>query len=482
MSLSKINKKITIDSLKEPEHLYFDRKSGKVSLSDLANEIMSFANANGGVVAVGITDDCVIEGINKYGIKKVNDMQKCVTTYLKVSPNYECELVDIKNDKNEDDQIMLFHIEPSMNYLIRNNKDEVYCRQGDSSIKLSYDQIRSLSYDRKERNFETEIIMDSSIDDIDIEVLKIYKDKIDTNLSDIDVLKARGYLKEKNGELKFTNAGMLLFGNNPSLHFPCARLRVFRFEGNEFQTGTQMNVVKEKTFDKNLYRIINESKEFISSQLRDFTYLNKDGVFESHPEYPEFCWFEGIVNAITHRDYTNSGEQILVKIYNNRMEILSPGKLGGFVTIDNMKVKRYSRNPLISRTLVEFGIVRELNEGVKRIYKEMSEYRLKEPIYLEPDRNSVLLVLENDIENRSNAKKTIGNEKIEAVWNELSYIEQKAIEYIMENDGATREEISNLIGRAKTSTVNLLNKLVDMRLIAWTGTSKKDVYGKYIIR
>lgn len=61
MSLSKINRKITIDSLKEPEHLYFDRKLAKISLSDLANEIMSFANANGGVVAVGITDDGIIE-------------------------------------------------------------------------------------------------------------------------------------------------------------------------------------------------------------------------------------------------------------------------------------------------------------------------------------------------------------------------------------------------------------------------------------
>lgn len=92
---------------------------------------------------------------------------------------------------------MIFHIEPELNYVIRNNKDEVYSRQGDSSIKLNSNQIRSLEYDRKERDFETEIILDSSIDDIDIEILEIYKMKIGTDLPNEEVLKARGFLREK---------------------------------------------------------------------------------------------------------------------------------------------------------------------------------------------------------------------------------------------------------------------------------------------
>lgn len=243
-----------------------------------------------------------------------------------------------------------------------------------------------------------------------------------------------------------------------------------------------MNIVKEKTFDKNLYKILNEAKDFINSQLREFSYLNSNGVFEKHPEYPEFAWYEGIVNAVTHRDYSNSGEQIIVKIYNNRMEISSPGKLGGFVTLDTMKVKRYSRNPQIARALVEFGIVRELNEGVKRIYKEMHDYNLKEPDYSEPDRNSVLLVLDNDVENRSNVNSVSTNVIVKNIWNQLSYPEQRTIEFIINNNGATREEISNLIGRSKTTAVALLNRLIEKGLIVWTGTTKNDGYGKYIIK
>ena len=164
------------------------------------------------------------------------------------------------------------------------------------------------------------------------------------------------------------------------------------------------------------------------------------------------------------------------------MEILSPGKLGGFVTIDTIRVKRYSRNPQIARALVEFGIVRELNEGVKRIFKEMHDYNLNEPIYSEPDRNSVLLVLENRIEERQNVNNIAKNIKIKDAWDNLNYLEQKTLEFITNNNGATREELSNLIGRGKTSTINLLNKLIAKKLIAWTGTNKSDAYGKYVIR
>lgn len=140
MNISKINSNITLDYLsKEPENLYLDRKRAKISLQDLANEIASFANANGGIIVVGITDDGKIEGFNPYGIKKLNECQKVVTSYLKTTPSYKIEIIKVKNFKNEDDNILLFYIEPAMNNIIRNNKDEVYCRQGDSSIKLTSD-------------------------------------------------------------------------------------------------------------------------------------------------------------------------------------------------------------------------------------------------------------------------------------------------------------------------------------------------------
>lgn len=482
MSLSKINSRINLEYLtKEKENLYFDRKRGKISLQDLANEIASFANSNGGLIAVGITDEGKIEGFNVYGKEKLNECQKVVTNYLKNTPTYRIELINIKNEKDEDDNILLFHIEPELNYLIRNNKDEVYCRQGDSSIRLNANQIRSLEYDRKERDFEAEVLLESSINDIDSEVMEVYKRKIDTDLPNEEILKARGFLREKNGKYHLTKAGMLLFGKNPSIYLPSARVRVLKFEGTEFQVGTEMNIIKDRTFDKCLFKTLEQAREFINSQLREFTHLSPDGVFETVPEYPEFAWYEGLVNAVCHRDYSNSGEYIIVKLFDDRLEISSPGKLGGFVTLETMKNKRYSRNPQIARVLNELGIVRELNEGVKRIYSEMQRFYLKDPVYSEPDRNSVLLVLDNNIAVRANRKQETlkKSDAIKDKWDILNYAERQVLQVINDKGEVTSDDVSKIISRGKTTAVKLLNKLIDLDLIVWTGTSKKDSYGRY---
>jgi len=314
--------------------------------------------------------------------------------------------------------------------------------------------------------------------------MEIYKRKIGTDLSNELVLKARGFLREKNGELHLTKAGMLLFGKNPSIYLPSARVRVLKFEGTNFQVGTEMNIVKDRTFDSCLYKTIEQARDFINSQLREFTHLNQDGVFETVPEYPEFAWYEGLVNAVTHRDYTNSGEHITIKLFDDRLEIASPGRLGGFVTLETMKNKRYSRNPQIARVLNEMGIVRELNEGVKRIYSEMQRFFLKDPIYSEPDRNSVLLILDNNIVMRGRRKEEsmLKDNNIQDKWEDLNYLERQVLLTIFDKGEITSEETARIINRGKTTAVKLLNKLLDMGLIEWTGTSKADNKGKYIIK
>ncbi len=484
MCRSRVNSSLTLDYLaKTPENLYLERKRAKVSLQALANEIASFANANGGVLVVGITDDGVIEGFNSTSPNKLNECQKVVTGYLRPAPVYEFELMNVKNPKDEDDYLLLFHIEPAMGCIVRNNRDEVYCRQGDSSIKLNADQIRSLEYEKRERNFETEVLMDSSIIDIDVDMVEIYKKKLGTDLTYEEVLKARGFLKEVHGELHLTKAGMLLFGKNPTVYLPSARVRVLKFEGINFQVGADMNIVKDKTFDFCLYKTVKQASDFIRSQLREFTHLNQNGIFETVPEYPEFAWYEGLVNAVTHRDYSNSGEYITIKIYDDRLEICSPGGLGGFVTLDTMITKRYSRNPQIARVLNELGIVRELNEGVKRIYSEMKRFFLKEPIYAEPDQHSVLLILDNNIIMRSRRKEEgmLREKVIHEKWNELNYLEKQVLTAIYDKGEITSEETAVMISRSKPTAVKLLNKLMDKELIEWTGTSKNDPQGRYIV-
>ena len=111
------------------------------------------------------------------------------------------------------------------------------------------------------------------------------------------------------------------------------------------------------------------------------------------PGIPGVCLAGGLVNAVTHRDYSISGEYIRVTMYDDRIEFLSPGRLPSIVTVENIQNTRFSRNPLIARVLTDFGWVRELNEGVKRIYTDMRSYFLEPPIFSEPNKKTVLLVL-----------------------------------------------------------------------------------------
>lgn len=318
-------------------------------------------------------------------------------------------------------------------------------------------------------------------------MVEIYKKSINADNQELlDVLRARRFLviDSLTGKECLTNAGVLLFAKDPSIFFPTARIRVVKFEGTEMQTGTSLNIVKDKTFALPLYKQIIESQKFVDTQLREFNHLDKNGTFVTVPEYPKFAWEEGITNAVTHRNYAISGEHTKVFIYDDRMEILSPGDLPNIITIDNIREKRYARNPIISRTLTELGLVKELNEGVSRIYREMSEFFLEDPIYEEQKGLSLKLILKNNVVMRSkrNNEQLLKDKKINEKWIELNVMEKKIMQIIFDKGEVKTAEIADFIKRDKRTVQRILKKLCDNNLIEWFGTSNRDPRKVYRIK
>ena len=166
------------------------------------------------------------------------------------------------------------------------------------------------------------------------------------------------------------------------------------------------------------------------------------------------------------------------------MEIVSPGKLPSIITIDNMKNERYARNPQISRVLTELGLVKELNEGVARIYKEMSEFFLDEPEYTEPNGMLVKLVLKNNIVMRNKRKneKLLKEDDIRDNWEELNVLEQKVLQYIYDKGEVSNKEICEYIDRTRRTTIRILNRLEEKNLIEWIGTSVSDPKKVYTVK
>lgn len=285
-SISEINPAITLKYIQtSKENQYFDRKSARKEPKEIVKHIIAFANANGGVLAIGVEDDGTVTGFNKIGTHKIDEFRRASYDLCKVMPSLIWEDVDITNNKGENDKILFCHIRPSTKRVLRNTSDEVFLRIGDQSKKLTHEQINNLEFDKGERYFEEEIVERSSEIDIDYDVLESYKAILDTKLSYKEILEGRGLLVDG----KLTVAGVLLFSKNPSKFFPNARLRFLRYEGIKAQTGERINLVKDINIDGPIPTIIEETKEVISSQLRDFQTLDISGKFKTVPEYPEFA-------------------------------------------------------------------------------------------------------------------------------------------------------------------------------------------------
>lgn len=462
----------------EKEGQYLDRKSARIKPSDIARHIVAFANANGGVLAIGIEDNGEITGFNNKDSKSINDFLNVPFSSCKGRLKVEHEIRKVTIDSKQDSILLLF-IEPSEDAVIKTSDDKVYLRVGDKSKLLNHEQVTQLEYDKGERIFEDIIVEDSSIDDVDLQLLQQYKEKLGTSLSYEEILDARGLLKKDH----LTNAGILLFAKHPTKFLPNARLRLLKFDGTRFETGQRLNIIKEINYEDAIPKIIQKVKNAITLQLREFQYLDENGVFKVIPEYPEFAWFEGIVNSLTHRNYSIMGDHIRVSLYDDRLEILSPGKLPNIVTLDNMLNTRYSRNPRIARVLGEFGWVKELNEGVKRIYDEMQMYFLKSPTYSEPNGNSVLLVLENSITSRQlRTDDKISSMFDQKILGQLNEFETTIIQFLTNNKSITIKTAKSILHKGDTFSRKQLKHLEELDIIEWHGSNKSDPTQYYTLK
>ena len=472
--------------IKSPEGLYFDRKSARIEPDDIVRHVIAFANANGGVLAIGIENDRTLTGFNKFSLKPnatVYSPEDYKDTILKECfPYPPIMFKNLPYGPNEKDFIFLICIDSSGNEVIRKKStSEVFLRMHDQSQRLTHEQITQLEYDKGQRYFEDQIVPDASYEDLDEAIIQKYKDKMEviSDRSPKDLLIARGLIRNN----QITNAAILLFGKNPTQFLPNARVRFIRYDGKKSLTGERINVIKEKTFDNAIPDLIMGVTDFVRSQLREFQMLGSDGQFKIIPEYPEFAWFEGIVNAVIHRDYRVRGDHIRISMYDDRLEIFSPGKLPNTVTLENMKHTRFSRNPRIARILTEFGWVKELNEGVNRIYDEMQRFFLNDPKYSEPNNSSVQLVLENSITSRHLRV----SDRLEAAfsggtWENFTPQEKDVLRFLYSKGDANTKTIAEFLNLSPVTSRKILKTLVEKGIIEWHGVSNRDPRQYYSLK
>ena len=372
----------TIEEIRQmPEGQTFDCKSIHIEPKALANTIVAMANADGGMIAVGISDKTRrIEGIDQ-DKAHLNEILRTPFDFCVPTISVTTEFMPCQDSDGNDNHLLIIHV-PASPRLHANQADEVFWRVGDKSRKLPFEERLQLMYDKGERYYEDSPAYDATIEDIDMDAVTAYIKRIGYGKSPMEYLQEnKGFLTYKGDVPQVSTACILLFGKRPQNFFPRARVRFVKYYGTEEKVGREMNVIKDVTFEGRILDQIQKTIDYLETQVKEHSYLGEDGLFKTDREYPKFVIQEMTVNSVCHRDYSIKGTEIQIKMFDDRIVFETPGKLPGIVRTDNIRHTHFSRNPKIAEYLKAYDYVKEFGEGVDRMCRELSAIGTKEPQY-----------------------------------------------------------------------------------------------------
>ncbi len=450
----------------------FDCKSIQIEPKALAVPIVAFANADGGVIAIGVSDKTrKIEGVDQH-TEKLNELLRVPFDFCNPSVPVTCSYLPCTDKDGNENRILLMEI-PASSSLHTNQADEAFMRVGDKSRKLTFDERVQLMYDKGERYYEDTAVYGATIDDIDMDAVADYAKLVGYGKSPLQYLRENNDFvrTNKNGEEEVSTACILLFGKYPQKFFPRARTRFIRYEGVDEKVGAEMNVIKDVTFEGTILNQVKKTIEFIETQVREHTFLGQHAQFVTKRDYPEFVIQEMTVNACCHRAYNIKGTEIQIKMFDDRLVFESPGKLPGQVKPNNIRHTHFSRNPKIAAFLKAYHFVKEFGEGFDRICREQEANGANVPSFRTDEfilKITVPKVAENVQKQTGNvtenggkvAEKVAENhskvteklrEKAAALGETLTANRIKILELMIEDPYISRADLANNVGISETS-------------------------------
>ena len=258
-----------------------------------------------------------------------------------------------------------------------------------------------------------------------------------------------------------TVAAALLFADQPQQWLPEAYIRVLRYQGTERGTGARQRLLSDERFDGPIPEQLLEARQAIFERIPTRQALGSGGKFERIGLIPEDAWLEGVVNAAIHRSYSVSGDHIRVEIFDDRVEVESPGRFPGIADArDPLKVTRFARNPRIARVCADLRFGQELGEGIRRMFEEMRLAGLADPQYLQSSGSVRVTLLSAPVDRALEARLPRGS--------------REALRAIREAGRASTGDIIEATGRSRPSVRAQLSALERAGLIQWNGHSLKD--------
>ena len=455
----------------------------KVAVPDKSEKYMktvvAFANGRGGKIVFGIEDKTLeVVGMDEDSIYKTMD---AITNAISDS----CEPAirpDVAMQTIKDKTVIVVEIFPGAErpYYIKSQGvfDGTYVRVAGTTRHVEDYMLRELMLEGKNRYFDSEICQNMDISDSEIEELckslketairNTWQDSEKVKIKDVtrNILISWGVLKEEGGKVYPTNAYALLTGR--MVGQPVIQCGVFK--------GTnRAHFVDRREFEGSIQEQMDAAYQYVLEKIN--MGMTIKGMYRQDVyELPTDGIRELIANAVAHRSYLEPGN-IQVALYDDRLEITSPGMLLNNVTIEKM-IEGYSRprNPAIARAFAYMKIIEKWGTGIPRLFAACEEYGLPKPELIDFDGDfRVNMYRKRDANTETNTETNIETNTETNIETNTENV-GRIIRLMGEQPSITVKMIAQQLGLSVVGVRYHINKLKKDGVVEHIGSSKKGTW------
>ncbi|MEZ4711162.1 MAG: putative DNA binding domain-containing protein [Caldilineaceae bacterium] len=355
-------------SIPTTENQYVEFKSEGAKAADLADEIVAFANSEGGEIWLGIEDDGSVSGLSRSYYEDVTNI--CRTSCIPpIQPLYD----EFEIDGQRVARVTIVSGKDKPYYTSRNR---YYIRVGSTKRVASREELVRLFQSSGAVHYDTVEIDRATVRDLDLGRIGDYFTRYNISFFDESEserlrLMTHADLLGENG--KPTLAGLLVFGLSPERLLPQSGISFAHFGGTEADS----DLLDKQNIGGPLPRQVDGGLATLKTNLR--TPSTIEGALRvEFPAYPDRVYRELLVNACVHRNYTIYGSNIRVFLFDDRLEVISPGRLPNTVTIEKLPVgASFARNPVLMRLMENLGYVDKLGRGLPMVWQEARKQGLQ---------------------------------------------------------------------------------------------------------
>ena len=426
-------------------------------------------NPEGGILVFGVVDEG--QRFKVVGLENISKLQEQFTDLINNNMSFKlrpsCYSISIEG-KN----IFVAYIPecPKENkpyyYKPKGLPEGARIRVGNTDREMKDREIRELYKNSVKKRYDRKRASGVSLDEISKEKILFLLNKTgnrterDISIDSIgfELMENLGILG-KFGEVKApTVAGYLIFGKqNPQLKQNFSRyiIRCVRYKG----INKASDIIDSRDIEGTLDEQIDQTQKFILRNIKKSAQIEEEGTkrIEKY-EYPPKAIREIVANAVIHRDYEITETYTQVSIFDNRIEIFSPGRLPPGVTVENIKDSQLSRNPIIAERLKDLDYLEEYGRGIDIVFRKMEEWSLINPIF----------------KNKINGFKVILPGKN---LSNLNGRQIKIMDYLLENNDVDMSTLKDIFPDVTKSTLNRdLKELKENNIINQKGESTNIYY------